>query len=572
MEIADDTPKRSEIHPTTIASTNETITMTQRYKKKWHKEEGSGCQRRLKAKKWLSGNYATLWWESYTFLCHRQPTSMDTTFVAFQDNKHLHTKNPLARAAVLIYLYGNIRPLLKAGRINPELFKHQAPITPSENQDDLWTFPPSLSKHIVVVCNDRFYKVPLFTKWRKIVSPDLLQRMLDFVVEDSREKSELEGDGPYSPAVLTTLSRDEWQKNRSDYFTYGISNASLIEVEKAICLVYLATDSSMKHYQAKGKLWVDKSVNFCVLPNADVSIHVDWSSMDPSFFAGVLERLRVAETEAMYDPATGDAVYLEEADHECDNPLPLNWHCFDEMVPIYDRALQLCQKARKSFEFSSLNFTAFGRSCVKFDWCLCTDGFIQAALHATQFRLTGRLALCAEYVPCRLFVNGRSETLRSLTTEMEDFVRCFGGLHTDKPTNASKALECLELLKKACERHAFLLKHAMTGKGIDRHLLALSIAHKFRTLKRCEILEKILKMPFDLVTCRLPDSVSEGAWQILLPTLDQSGAIHITYASRTDPEAFHFSISGVGNRVGKFAHILEQVLLDLQKLPFPKAE
>ncbi|KAH9282821.1 Carnitine O-palmitoyltransferase 1, muscle isoform [Echinococcus granulosus] len=549
--------------------------------KKWHKEQGSGCQRRLKVKKWVSGNYATLWWESYTFLCHRQSTNMDTTFVAFQGTKELHTKKPLARAAVLIYLYGNMRSLLKAGRINPDTFKHQVPMCmtqwyrlfsttriPSEDQDELWTYPPSLSKHIVVVHSNHFYKVPLFTKWRKIVSPDLLQRMLEFVMEDSRKKSELEGDRPYSPTVLTTLSRDEWQKSRSDYFTYGINNASLSEVEKAICLVYLATDSSMEPYQAKGNLWADKSVNFCVLPSADISIHVDWSSMDPSFFAGVLERLRVAETEVMYDAATGDAVYLEEADHECDDPLPLNWHCFDEMVPIYDRALQLCQKDRKSFRFFSLNFTAFGRSRVKFGWCLCTDAFIQAALHATYFRLTGRLALCAEYVPCRLFINGRSETLRSLTTEMGDFVRCFAGLRTGKPTKSAKASECLKLLKKACERHEFLLKHAITGKGIDRHLLALSVAHKFRTFKRCEALETLLKMPYDLVTCRLPDSSSEGAWQILLPTMDHCGAIHITYASRTDPEAFQFSITGVENRVENFAHILEQVLLDLQNLPF----
>ncbi|VDM17318.1 unnamed protein product [Hydatigera taeniaeformis] len=515
--------------------------------RKWYKEEASGCQRRLKAKKWLSGNYATLWWESYTFLCHRQSTHMDTTFVAFQDGKYLQTKNPLARAAVLVYLYGNMRPLLKAGRINPEMFKHQAPMSmeqwyrlfsttriPSQNQDDLWTYPPSLSKGVKLYC------------------------------------LEFGGDEPYSPAVLTTLSRDEWLNERSDYFTYGINNASLIDVEKAICLVYLATDSTLKPYQAKGNLWVDKSVNFCVLPSADISIHVDWSSMDPSFFAGVLERLRVAETATMYDPATGNAVYLEEADHECDDPQPLNWQCFDEMVAVYDRALRLCRKDRMAFNFSSLSFTAFGRSKVKFNWHLCTDAFIQAALHATHFKLTGKLALCAEYVPCRLFVNGRSETLRSLTTEMKDFVRCFGAMHTDKLIKTAKASECVELLKKACERHEFLLKHAMTGKGVDRHLLALNIAYKFRTFKRCEVLEKVLKMPFDLVTCRMPNSAFEGAWEIMLPTMDQSSAIHIAYACRNDPDGFHFSISGMGNRVESFTHILEQVLLDLQNLPFQK--
>lgn len=42
---------------------------------------------------------------------------------------------------------------------------------------------------------------------------------------------------PYSPAILTTLDRDEWQGCRTDFFSYGINNVSIKEVEHAVCFV-----------------------------------------------------------------------------------------------------------------------------------------------------------------------------------------------------------------------------------------------------------------------------------------------------------------------------------------------
>ncbi|VDL64095.1 unnamed protein product [Hymenolepis diminuta] len=427
--------------------------------KKWARSEGRGCQRRLKVKTWLSGNYATLWW-----------------------------------AAVLLYLFGNLRSLINGGRVNPEMFRNKVPLcmaqwrrifgtnrTPSENEDELWTYPTTVSSHVIVVHKNHFYSVPLFTKWRRIVSPDLLQKMLQYVVDDSTKKSANEFKKLYSPTILTTLGRDEWQGCRSDFFSYGINHASIKEVEHAICFVYLSSDSQMAPHQATGKLWFDKSVNFCVLPNAQISIHADWTCMDPWVFAGLLERLRVAETPDMYDYSTGDAVYMQDADHECPDPEPVCWRVYDEMIPIYEKTLKLCESEIRSLQLSKIHFSVFGRSKVKQEWCLNVDAFIQAVLHTAYFRLTGRLALCAEYVPCRLFSNGRSETLRSLTNEMEDFIDAFRGVTSESEIKSAKISRCLNLLKKACQRHDFLLKHATSGRGVDRHLLSLNIANSFRT-------------------------------------------------------------------------------------------
>ncbi|VDD75157.1 unnamed protein product [Mesocestoides corti] len=541
--------------------------------KKWAKEQGSGCQRRLRVKKWFSGNYATAWWESYTFLCHRESDFTSPTFYAFQKSSSQFTQNSLARAAVLLYLYGNLRTLLKAGKVKTQTFQGRVPMCmtqwrrlfsttriANEDHDELWTYPPSFSKHIVVVHNEHYYKVPLFTKWRRIVSPDLLQKMLHFIVEDSSKKSECEQQPQYSPALLTALNRDEWHECRSDFLTSGANK------------VHLATDSAQSVDSFRGKLWLDKCINFVVLKEATVGIHVNWACMDPAVFGTVLERLRVAETASMYDSETGDAVAIHDADHSCDEPIALNWQCVDEMTEIYAGAQKVCLRTVNAVNSCVLYFTEYGRATVKFKWDLSTDGFIQTALHTAFYRMSRKLALCAEIVPCRLFSNGRNETLRSLTTEVANFVRAFNKYMSAKvkngggTTDPSEVDKCVTLLRTACQRHQCLLRHALTGKGVDRHLLALKIAHQFRTSVRCEELDRVIQMPFDLVTCRIPNSSSEGAWQIGLPAPVHKGGLSITYACRSDPEAMDFIVSGAGSRASKFVQTLNQTLRDLQDL------
>ena len=46
----------------------------------------------------------------------------------------------------------------------------------------------------------------------------------------------------------------------------------------------------------------------------------------------------------MYDWKTGNAIFMEAADHECDDPQFLEWQFFDEMVPVLERAQNLIQR------------------------------------------------------------------------------------------------------------------------------------------------------------------------------------------------------------------------------------
>eukprot|EP01126_Amoeba_proteus_P027602 TRINITY_DN2738_c0_g1_i7.p1 TRINITY_DN2738_c0_g1~~TRINITY_DN2738_c0_g1_i7.p1 ORF type:complete len:196 (-),score=43.69 TRINITY_DN2738_c0_g1_i7:177-764(-) len=92
--------------------------------------------------------------------------------------------------------------------------------------------------------------------------------------------------------------------------------------------------------------------------------------------------------------------------------------------------------------------------------------FFQAALHVATYRTLGRLVSTYESSSVANYKHGRTETIRSLTQEMRDFVIKF------EDPNASK-LEKLEAFRKAAARHVEVAKDSKSGKGQDRHLQGL---------------------------------------------------------------------------------------------------
>ena len=71
----------------------------------------------------------------------------------------------------------------------------------------------------------------------------------------------------------------------------------------------------------------------------------------------------------------------------------------------------------------------------------------------------------------RLYLQGRTETVRSLTVEAKEFVLAMVD-DTVPPEEKYK------LLHKAADLHAKMYKDCMNGKGIDRHLFALFIVSR----------------------------------------------------------------------------------------------
>ena len=97
------------------------------------------------------------------------------------------------------------------------------------------------------------------------------------------------------------------------------------------------------------------------------------------------------------------------------------------------------------------------------------DAFIQLSLQVAYYKDSGgRHPLTYESSMTRLYLQGRTETVRSFTVEAKEFVLAF----LDKTVPPE---EKYKLLLKAAEVHAKKYKDCMNGKGIDRHLFALYV-------------------------------------------------------------------------------------------------
>ncbi|VDK51105.1 unnamed protein product [Cylicostephanus goldi] len=93
----------------------------------------------------------------------------------------------------------------------------------------------------------------------------------------------------------------------------------------------------------------------------------------------------------------------------------------------------------------------------------------------------------------RLYRDGRTETVRSCSTESCDFVRSM----LDKNENVrielvqkSFGFQCpdfqdqnrMKLLRRACDRHQAYYRNAMAGHGVDRHLFAMYVVSKYYSI------------------------------------------------------------------------------------------
>ena len=156
------------------------------------------------------------------------------------------------------------------------------------------------------------------------------------------------------------------------------------------------------------------------------------------------------------------------------------------------------------------------------------DAFIQLAIQLAYYRDAGQFALTYEASMTRLYRHGRTETVRSLSTQSVTFVEQMeaylearaaanasgggdgggsgarGGSGGGSGGKASRSVAEAEktavgALRAAAAHHAQLYKDAMSGRGVDRHLFALYIVSKGMELDS-PFLENALSMPWKLST------------------------------------------------------------------------
>ena len=112
-----------------------------------------------------------------------------------------------------------------------------------------------------------------------------------------------------------------------------------------------------------------------------------------------------------------------------------------------------------------LDYKTFGKVLLK-SLKTSPDSFIQCVLQLSFYRDQSRFTSTYETGTTRAFHHGRTETIRSLTSESREL--CLA-MEDRSSTDAKR----YALLRKALKSHSNYLRKSCQGMGIDRHLLGL---------------------------------------------------------------------------------------------------
>ncbi|XP_051884942.1 carnitine O-palmitoyltransferase 1, liver isoform-like isoform X2 [Pristis pectinata] len=476
---------------------------------------GPRLQWYLKLKSWWATNYVSDWWEEYIYLRGRGPIMVNSNYYAMDYLYIIPTRSQAARAGNTIHAMLLYRRKLDREEIRPLMGQSSIPMCSSQYErmfnssripgletDTLQHLKDS--KHIAVYHRGRYYKVWLYHSGR-LLRPCEIQVQMQKILDDPSEPQP----GEEKLAALTAGDRVPWAKARRSFFSQGRNKLSLEAIEKAAFFVTLDDTeqgfrkedpvASLDNY-AKSLLhgkcydrWFDKSLSFIIFKNGKVGLNAEHSWADAPIIGHLWEYLLA--TDQFQLGYTEDGNCKGEPNSRIPVPQRLQWEIGEPCQEVISQSLNVAQQLASDVDFHSFPFDKFGKGLIK--RCrISPDAFVQMALQLAHYRDKGKFCLTYEASMTRLFREGRTETVRSCTSQSTRFV-----LAMVDPSQTSE--EKLRLFKLAAEKHQSMYRQAMTGGGIDRHLFCLYVVSKYLGVDS-PFLKEVLSEPWKLSTSQTP--------------------------------------------------------------------
>uniref|UniRef100_A0AAQ4R0Z1 carnitine O-palmitoyltransferase n=1 Tax=Gasterosteus aculeatus aculeatus TaxID=481459 RepID=A0AAQ4R0Z1_GASAC len=479
--------------------------------KDFEKNLGPRLQWYLKLKSWWASNYVSDWWEEYIYLRGRGPIMVNSNYYAMDFLYVFPTSIQAARAGNAIHAIMLYRRKLDRAQIKPiYLLANKVPLCSAQWEPMFnTTRVPGVdtdilqhvndSKHIAVYHKGRFFKVWMFYDGRLLLPREIEQQMARILADTTEPMP-----GEEKLAALTAGDRTPWANARETYFSRGKNKQSLDAIEKAAFCVTLDDteqrfesdnpDQSLVSY-AKSLLhgkcydrWFDKSFNLIIFKNGTMGLNAEHSWADAPIVGHLWEHvlsmdpIKLGYTEAGHCKG--------EPHPNLPGPQKLSWDIPAECQEVIQSSLKVARTLADDVDSHIMPFSDFGKGLIK--KCRTSpDAFIQIALQLAHYRDKKKFCLTYEASMTRLFREGRTETVRSCTSESCAFVR------------AMIKGETVRLLKLASEKHQSMYRLAMTGEGIDRHLFCLYVVSKYLG-EDSPFLKEVLSEPWRLSTSQTP--------------------------------------------------------------------
>ncbi|XP_064645349.1 carnitine O-palmitoyltransferase 1, liver isoform-like isoform X2 [Lineus longissimus] len=497
----------------------------------FEKTLGPKLQKILQLKSWWAQNYVTDWWEKYVYLMGRSPIAINSNYYALDQSYWTPTKRQVSRAAVVVYQFVRFKRLLDREEVPPLLIRNTIPLCmnqyerafsttriPGEDIDELVHYDSAVSKHIIVKAKGLLYKLDMFDSLGAPLAVQHLEHQLQWILDDATKQYDEVGEIDKAVSALTGLNRTEWHRIRKKHFRSGINKESIDVIEKAIMFVIL-DDISIDGMSNRGKyllhgdgttFWFDKSLNLCFFTDGRLGMNVEHAWGDAPVMAHISEYVMTNEViEEIRYTSEGYAIpERTQRVHMMRQPLRLLWDINEELGTKITQAVEHNRVNNDDLDLCVRDHSSYGKGLMK-KLKVSPDAYIQLALQLAYYRDAGKLTLVYESSMTRLYLHGRTETVRSLTKESYAFVKAFSDSST--PPDVVKAL-----LRKACDVHQGLYRDAMNGKGLDRHMFALYVACK-GSGNESEFLHNAMTIPWTLSTSQQPQQQIAGTPDCNLP-------------------------------------------------------
>jgi carnitine O-acetyltransferase len=353
------------------------------------------------------------------------------------------------------------------------------------------------SKHMVVLCHGQFYWFDVLDDDSDLIMTEKDVALNLQTIVDDAQHTPIQEAAKGALGVLSTENRKVWSGLR-DVLTRDeeSNNAECLGIIDTalfiLCLDYTEPTSGADLCQnmlcgtnqiEKGvqvgtctNRWYDK-LQIIVCKNGSAGINFEHTGVDGHtvlrFASDVYTDtiLRFARTINGQAPSLWSSTSPDPSKRDPESfgdvtttPHKLEWDMTPELAIAVRFAETRLADLIQQNEFQTLDFAAYGKNFIT-SMGFSPDAFMQMAYQAAYYGLYGRVECTYEPAATKIFLHGRTEAIRSVTTESVDFVQTFWG--------ENPPAQKVQVLRKACEKHVAITKECAKAKGCDRHLYAL---------------------------------------------------------------------------------------------------
>jgi carnitine O-acetyltransferase len=348
------------------------------------------------------------------------------------------------------------------------------------------------SKHIIVLVNSQFYWFNVLDDDNNLLlTQEQIKLNLKSIIDDSKN-IDPKDIAKSSFGILTTENRKIWSNIRTKLNKDKVNRDILKTIDSALfCLVlddleigedlnkmsqnFLCGKSILKDGIQVGTCtnrWYDK-LQLIITKDGKSGINFEHTGVDGHTvlrFASDIYTdsiLRFAKTINKDSPSifNDDFKTNKNALVNSEPPRKLEWNLTNDISLALRFAETRLSDLINQNEFSTLSFNKFGMERIK-KMGMSPDAFVQMSFQLTYYSLYGKVECTYEPAMTKKFLHGRTEAIRTVSEESNEFVTKFLQKDIDSKTK-------IELLKNACKKHSERTRECSNGLGQDRHLYAL---------------------------------------------------------------------------------------------------